>query len=81
MPKIEASTHRKRNHHPALPKPRFPTLYADRHTFEFDRFDASLRISWSGGQTFLYQGDARQLYGFLRRIYQVNRSARGNEYY
>src|SRR5260370_35403807 len=68
MPKVEASAHRKRNHHPSLPQPRFRTLRADRFTFEYDRFDASLRLSWSGGQQFMSSGDMRQLYGFIRRI-------------
>ena len=73
MPKVEASAHqqRLRNPHGApLPRPRFEILRADRHTYEFDRHDQSLRVSWSGGQTFLPSVDTKQLHGFLNRIYK-----------
>ncbi len=72
MPKVEAPAHRHRLKNPqgtALPRPRFATLQADTHTYEFDHHQQSLRVSWSGGQTFLPSKDARQLHRFLNHIY------------
>lgn len=69
MPKVEAG-HRHRGRPAPIPQPRFPTLRAENHTYEFDRQYQSLRVSWSGGQTLLSAGEARQLHGFLRRVYE-----------
>ena len=69
MPKVEAG-HRHRRQPVPLPQPRFPTLRAEQHTYEFDRRYKSLRISGTGYQDFLSSGDARALYGFLRRVYE-----------
>ena len=76
MPKVEAG-HRHRGRPTPHPQFRFPTLQAEQHTYEFDRRYQSLRVSWSGGQTFLSKGEARDLHGFLRRIYEpTERSSR-----
>jgi hypothetical protein len=72
MPKVESSDHRNRHRPTPIPRPRFPTLRAEQHTYEFDCFDQSLRVSWSGGQTFLSQSDAKQLHGVLNRIYDTS---------
>ena len=69
MPKFEAGHRHKRQPVP-LPQFRFPTLRAEQHTYEFDRRYQSLRVSWSGGQTFLSAAEARELHGFLRRVYE-----------
>src|SRR2546421_3118365 len=70
MPKVERIDHRRRLRGASLPRARFPTLKAEDHTYEFDRSDMSLRISGTGSQDLLSQGDTRALYGFLRRVYE-----------
>ena len=70
MPKVEAKVHRHRQRPTPIPRPRFPTLRAEHHTYAFDRQFLSLRISGTGSQDVLSSGEARALYGFLRRTYE-----------
>src|SRR5438270_11541269 len=53
---------------------RFSICYLANHTLEFDRADGTLRISGSGGQTFLSAEENRELLGMLDSLSQFLRN-------
>jgi hypothetical protein len=47
---------------------RFATLHFGNYTAEYDHADGSLRLSWSGSQTFLDKDEAQALFDFLNDV-------------
>ncbi len=47
---------------------RFTTVDLGQHTAEYDKADDTLRLTWSGDQTFLSRTEVRRLYDMLSRI-------------
>jgi len=55
---------------------RFTVEDIGRYIVEHDSADSSLRLSWSGGQVFMDEHEARTLLSFLQNLYPYEDTAR-----